>query len=75
VIKRGIKGVGSMHKKRRNLALPWMVALRSINGLELKRVIGRCQWQFSLGRFRTHRAQSLWTPLRGQCWTLTNFPV
>jgi hypothetical protein len=57
--------------KSDQVALPWMVALRSINGLELA-----LDKECALGRFRTHEKRLAFrTPLRGQCWSVTNFPV
>jgi len=35
VIKRGIKGRTKRECENANIVMPWMVALRSINGLEL----------------------------------------
>jgi len=69
VIKRGIKEEKRLWDyPKKNATCPWMVALRSINGLELD-VFSNIFISNSLGRFRAHKQTRVtWIPLRGQRW-------
>jgi len=50
--------------------MPWMVALRSINGLEKDAMLKKgC-----VARQVSDWQAKAWIPLRGQRWTFTNFP-